>query len=572
MRTKMADEGLRPAALLVLVALVTSFYGASFANDFVYDDYEVVLEHQAPESLRDVAQLFAERHFPELPYYRPVTRTTLLLQKSLHGDRFAGPFHLANALLMGLTAWATYALLRLPVFRIQPLHALWGAALLAVHPVASSCVYPIASGRETLLPTLLGIAAVLGFLHGGRWWFAGGVASFAAALFSKEQAIILPGILLAADLLRVSTNSPRQLRRWLWRYGPLAGVVALYLLVRWQLFEGSELRWAVLDNPSGPLLSFGYAAQTAFVPFAELVYEPPFAVWFSPLRLLTAAIVLGLLITAAIRLERSSRSVVLFWCAWYLLALLPTGNLLEQEARFDERYVFPSLVPLIGLTAMVVSALSDTGWTRRIVGSVGIALVTVAAMISWNRAQYFGDEIAFHTQWVRTNPGAVDAHIHLGLARHRQGRLQEAKEHFEEALGVRPGYHGGHLNLGNLYLEQTRFAEAAEQYRLTIQATPYDGQRAHAHFNLGISLVAQGLLEEAAAAFRDAVRINPELLDARLALGSLLARQGESEAARVQFLFALKSVPAGSPAARDIQDALRRLDRSRSDESSNDKK
>src|SRR5262249_13229965 len=123
-------------ASALLFTSVAAVYAPSYRNGFIYDDTQVIGAQRAPRSAADFARIFAERHFPNLPYYRPITRLTLLGQKTLHGDNPA-PFHLANAVLMGLAAAAAYALLRLPVFRIEPAAALAAAALFALHPLAS---------------------------------------------------------------------------------------------------------------------------------------------------------------------------------------------------------------------------------------------------------------------------------------------------------------------------------------------------------------------------------------------------------------------------------------------------
>ena len=155
-------------ALPWLLALVVfaGYAVASWPNDFIYDDVQVILEQTAPSGIGDVAHYFAEEHFPGLSYYRPVTRSTLLVQKALHGDA-PRPFHLFNAALAGTLFLLTFWLLRRRPFDAAFVPALLGAALFALHPLASSCVYPAASGRETMLPAVLSLAALYTFLQPG---------------------------------------------------------------------------------------------------------------------------------------------------------------------------------------------------------------------------------------------------------------------------------------------------------------------------------------------------------------------------------------------------------------------
>ena len=257
---------------LLLFVVVVGIYLPSVGHGFLYDDYEVILSNAPLRSIEDLGRILTERHFLSLPYYRPVVRSSLLLQRTLHGDQ-PGPFHLFNVFVAGWIALIAYALLRLPVFGLRPRWAFLAAVVFVVHPVASSCVYPIASGRETLLPALFILLALYCFLRAGPWWRVGASASFALALFGKEQAVVTLAIFVLADGLGLTSAAPgRSLRRWLVRYWPEAAIGAVYFSIRHFLFAGGEYRLGDLGQFA---LSYLYALQVVTVPFWELVYEPP---------------------------------------------------------------------------------------------------------------------------------------------------------------------------------------------------------------------------------------------------------------------------------------------------------
>ena len=154
-----------------------ALYAPSFQNGFVYDDQVLIVDAPAPKSASDVLRVFGERHWFNLPYYRPIPRSTLVLQKALHGNA-AAAYHAFNAVLLGIATLLVHALLRLPVFRVAPGPALLATALFAVHPVASSCVYPIASGRETLIPAIFALVALHAFLRPGPGDYATALLAF----------------------------------------------------------------------------------------------------------------------------------------------------------------------------------------------------------------------------------------------------------------------------------------------------------------------------------------------------------------------------------------------------------
>src|SRR5690606_21620362 len=126
-----------------------------------------------------------------------------------------------------------------------------------------------------------------------------------------------------------------------------------------------------------------------------LVYEPEVATWLSPARLALAAAALAALAWAARRSGAPPRRVTLFWVAWFVLAQLPTANLLRQEARFDERYAFLALLALPALAAGVAVPWWRSARGRRAIVAAAGALALALGAISQGRAAAFRDDDAF---------------------------------------------------------------------------------------------------------------------------------------------------------------------------------
>jgi tetratricopeptide (TPR) repeat protein len=537
-------------APVVLAAAVASVYLPSMANALIYDDTLVIETQEAPRSLADFARIFAERHFPNLPYYRPVTRLTLLGQKTLHGDEPA-PYHAFNALLMGLTALAAYGLLRRPVFQLDRWTALAAAAVCTLHPHASWCVYPVSSGRETLLPSAWTLLAVWAFLHSGTRWYALAVAAAAAALLSKEPSVVLPAVFVCADLLGLAPDAPgRDLRRWLVRYAPLAALWGVYFVVRQKLFGGAEYAFGSL---TGPVLAVLYAFQTLVAPFRDLVYEPPTAVWFSPLRLLAAAAAAGGCVWLAVRSRTAFEPATRFWLCWFVLALLPTANLLRQEAPFDERYVFLASLGILAPAARALSATASALGARRAAAAATAVLVLACAAVALHRARFFRDDVAFSRRWLETNPASVNAHFNMAYALARGHDLGGAVEHYREALRIRPDYVLAHNNLGNALSARGETSAAAFELRRALELDP---GYADAHHNLGLLLAGEGKLDEAAREFRAALHARPAFAEAHNNLGNALAGQGKMDEAIAEFAEAVRLRPTYAAAHNNLANAL----------------
>jgi tetratricopeptide (TPR) repeat protein len=535
---------------LLLFAVVTGIYAPSVRNDFIYDDVQIILGHDAPRGLEDWARIFAERHFPNLPYYRPVTRLTLVAQKWMSGD-MPWPFHLANALLMGGAALLGFAILRLPVMGVARGPALAAAALFALHPIASSCVYPISSGRETLLPTVWTLAAVWAFLRGGRGGRAAAMAAFAGALFSKEQGVVAPLLFILGDVLALTPDPPgRSVPAWVRRYWPVPLIAAVFFAIRFALFGGGEF---VAGSSAGPLYSLLYAMESIFAPTVELAYEPTLVVWFSPLRL---AVAVGALVAISLLARRdwaALRRHACFWLGWFLVVLLPTANLLRQEARFDERYVFPASLAVFAMAARIASLHLHTQTARRYLTVAATALVTVCAAISFARGTYFYDDISFSRQWLRTNPDSLNAHYNLGYTLAKQGKTQEAAAEYQAALRIQPDYSLAHCNLANALSGLGRLDEAMAHYR---EAVRLDPDYTDAHLNLGVALGRAHRQQEAIQQFREVLRLNPKSATAHNDIGNALAEQGKYAEASAEFRAALRLNPNLADAHNNLANIL----------------
>ena len=191
----------RPAGPLLPV------YGNSLVNGFVHDDKPVVAENRLIRDPGNLGRIFASgywttREAPVAELYRPLVVASFALNHRIGGP---GPFgfHLVNLLLH---AWVSWLVFRLGKDLAGSRAAAWAAGLLfAIHPVHTEAVAPVV-GRSELLAAGFALWALLLHRRAGtagaprlRLLFAAGACYFASAL-SKENALVLPAILLLADL------------------------------------------------------------------------------------------------------------------------------------------------------------------------------------------------------------------------------------------------------------------------------------------------------------------------------------------------------------------------------------
>lgn len=125
------------------------------------------------------------------------------------------------------------------------------------------------------------------------------------------------------------------------------------------------------------------------------------------------------------------------------------------------------------------------------------------------------------------DPASASANYNLGSTLARQGELELAETHFRTSLASKPNA-ATHTALAIVIGRQGRMDEAATQLAAAIEADPDYGL---AHDQLGAIRMEQDRFEEAAAAYRQVIRVQPSA-DAHEKLADALMRLGREDAAR----------------------------------------
>ena len=230
--------------------------------------------------------------------------------------------------------------------------------------------------------------------------------------------------------------------------------------------------------------------------------------WLFPLGAVTV-----LLALAALRRRLGPAPLVA--ALFYVVTLGPALGFVDV---YPMRYSFVAdhfqYLASIGLITLLVAA--GTVTTERILPTArlplgGVLLASLGVLV-WHQASVYETPEALWRATLAKTPSAWMAHNNLGLLLQGEGRLEEAAEHYHEAVRIRPAYPEALYNLGNVLATEGRLAEAEAQYE---RALALDDGFAAAHNNLGNVLVMEGKVEEGKRHYRQALEINPGYADAR---------------------------------------------------------
>ena len=143
---------------------------------------------------------------------------------------------------------------------------------------------------------------------------------------------------------------------------------------------------------------------------------------------------------------------------------------------------------------------------------------------------------------IRIKPEYADARSNLASVLEGAGRTGEARAEFEEALALRPSDAATRYNYAML-LGRARMYDAAQ--RELEECLRTDGEFREAHQVLGDLLMGKGQAREAAAHFREVLRMKPDSGRAQLGMGVALAALGDKKGAVAYLGKASKDGDAG---------------------------
>lgn len=480
----------RREARVALVVLAIMAMGLVVRNGWSQDDVDLIAANGAIQQASGLLTGFSTPWWPppwELGLYRPLARSFLTLQWTLFQGAPWG-VHLTSLLL--------YIVAVLGVWRLAtdllPAGAAWiAAALFAVHPVHVEAV-ALGVNQGELVVAILATAALRRLLalrrgavgaRSGWGWIA--VMVLAALLF-KEHAVVIPLLLLAADL---SLPLPAGALSWRTRWPGYLGLVVLVTG-----FWG--VRALVLGDLAGAPPASGLVPELVpraltmlgVVPiWARLFFWPAqLQADYAPMEIVpwngwTGAQTLGLLLLLAwigmfVWGWRRSRPVA-FAVLWIGIALIPVSNiLLPTGILAAERVLF---LPSVGVAlllaagaAALVPARSDR--TARLVQVTGGALLLGLGMIRCaTRMPVWHDQGSHIAALYQDAPRSYRSQIAAGTFRYEVlGDRRGGEELLRAAIAIWPTDPWPYQELADRYRLDGICAPAEELYGKAMALAP----------------------------------------------------------------------------------------------------
>jgi len=535
--------------ILLLLSFVT--YANTLPNEFVFDDKPVIVRNPLIQDLRSIPTVFTTPRWidGETHLYRPVTLTSYALNHALGGLDPRG-YHLLNIAVHGLVVICLYALgSRLGLSRTANFLS---AALFAVHPIHTEAVAPIV-GRAELLMSLGTFLALIGYID--SWRYSAGrlycllasTAIFGLALLSKEQAMVLPFLLILYDLSSPRypvTSVRKKWRECLLRYMGYFATLGIVLGIRHSLL-GSALytsrgQIAFLDNPLAHLdwasrlpgaLAVGGRYLGLFLwpehlanDYSYHAIALPSSFW-APSPMVTLLVIGTLIYLAGWSYLRGQRRAF-FAIGFTLATFAPASNiLLPIGTIMGERLFYLPSAGLCLLIAIAFDWLIDryhfVAKRRMATFSILVILVVLGLAIARtmyrNRDWQNGSSLGIST--LATVPNNAKVHMGIGGVHIQNRDFAAALEAYKTAIRIYPDYplHYPRFakNLGSIYLGLGNLAEGILHLKTAVRLRP---DYASAHYNLGYAYLGTRDWAKAAEHFGISLEFEPSRDDAKKGL------------------------------------------------------
>ena len=552
----------RLAFALPPVAGAGLVYLNALHNPFVWDDFHTVADNRSLDTLWNLRGVLLQ------DVSRPLVNLSFAVDRAVWGAAPFG-FHVSSVLLHMLNVLLLFLLVervtedaeqgRAPARPRPEIVAAIAAWLFAVHPMMSEAVGYI-SGRADVLSATFVLAAFLALRQwswdGGRGWLVAGGAACAAALASKETAMVLP-LLLGSYLASAGASLPPEARRRLTRAAVSFGLIiailgglrlGLLLSVEHPGHTGFHWRHVLVDLDVVRLY-----AGLLVTPGGQSVFHPVVSIgslweW----RALAGVLFTAGLVGVAWTLRRRA-GVAGLGILWFLIALVPPAILV----LFDLGHPMAEHRTYLANAGLFMAAGFAVGWLcawvrpgfglRRLVPvALVLAPVTLAGQTLVRNAMWSDPRVL----WLEAVDRAPDIwlpHLLLGEALRDRGMREEAVVAFRNAVRLRPDNADAYLKLGVCLTEIGRLDEAGAVFSDLQRAVPASPVAAE---GLGTIAMLTGRMDQARGYFGEALRVDPGNIAARQSL-ALLSEQEAKPAEALRWCQEIESLAPGTAGAAE---------------------
>jgi Tfp pilus assembly protein PilF len=545
------QKRIRLIIYLGLIAATLVAYEPVRHNDFVnLDDYVYVTKNPNVSGgiTRDsVIWAFTKSYALN---WHPLTWLSHMLDCEIYGLNPLG-HHITNVLIHTANTLLLFLLLS------RMTGAIWRsafvAAAFALHPIHVESVAWVAE-RKDMLSGLFWMLTMLAYVRYAerpniqRYLLV--PAAFVMGLVSKPMVVTLPFVLLLLDWWPLDRLARREndittanLEQQTTAVGfpratllhlviekvPLIVLSAVFSVIT---FVVQKRGGAMASSQIRPLSVRIISAAGCYLNYiVKMAYPKNLAVLY-PLSGISSIDAAALTIMGAavlLVLFRHGRRWLVVGLLWYLGTLLPVSGIVQVGSQImADRYTY---LPSIGV--FIIAAWGATELFAKLphlkpaLAAAGAAALVAMVVVTRIQVSYWRDSPTLFDRTLAITKNNCVIHNAYGSYLCRQGRYDEAIEHFKEGTRMCPEYLPVRQNIYLAFLEQGKFDEVIAWLTLALKERK-DWPNIHEMYNdLGMAYEQKGDLALAEMNYREALTLKPDYVPAQNGLVSVLTKQGK---------------------------------------------
>ncbi len=536
--------------ILVLSSIALLVYANSFAVPFQLDDCAVILQNPLIKNAGAWRQLF---------WFDPtrfLTHLSFALNYSATGFRpffFHGVnliLHVLNAVgvywlsgkIMGLARAHSVFLKERSAPRIN--WPFWAAVLFLCHPVQTESVTYIVQ-RSVLLAAFFYLSSLLIFLRLKKNFHAGvyALAWVLAVLGSMSKPIFLtlPIMILFFEVCFFKVSLANFQREWglYLPYGAVFILIPIFLIIfnfhyaheSFQLSHVLLYGTSAADTPRGSyaLTQLGVLAQYLKLLFWPVGLNVDYGYKISTClvepRTRVGFLIVFFMLALSVALFKRHR-LLSFSIGWFFIVLFVESSFFSLPDVIFEHRLYLAVIGFSLALCYILSALpvaiskfvakNNAGQFYLPVCLSGVVLCF--GILSYERNQLWRDPMALLKDSLAKNPDNARPYQQLGYYYAAQGDWNLAEKEYLSAITLKENYRAAHIGLGQVYIREERFTDAARQFQAVLDKEPDNYE---VNLQLGEVFSKTGQFESASKQFRKAISLQPESAVSYVALGNV---------------------------------------------------
>ncbi|MGD0277968.1 MAG: tetratricopeptide repeat protein [Smithella sp.] len=545
-----------------------------------FDDHVYVLENihiQSGITFDGFRWAFSTKFFG---LWNPLVWLSFMFDYQLHGLN-AGGYHLTNLILHILSALLLFWLFN------RMTGAVWRsafvAAFFALHPLHVESVAWISERKDVLSAFFWMLTLCLYVYYTEKpviKRYLPVLFSFVLALLSKPMVVTLPFVMILLDYwplnrlqsreiaakepenISVAANKGKKKNKenkvalkknissadsrklpetgiagiiplWqLWEKIPFLILSTILVIITLYIPEDQKTSLKALSLSSrlanAPVAFVTYLAKT-FMP-SDMAYYYPFSDQLPVWHVFGAALVI-IVISAAVIVTAKRLPYLFVGWLWYATTILPVIGIIQVSLvmpySMADRYHY---LPSIGLAVMLAWGIplliNSEDIRKKILFPASIAALSIMAVLTWRQCGYWRDSASLFSHALQVTKDNYLAHNSLGSALFKNGKIEEAMYHYNEAIRLNPDGADFYNNRGICYFGLDKPQSAVEDYNKAIILNP---NFADAYYNRGVAYVKLGRQKSAFDDFNEAIRLKPDSADAYNNRAIISLNQGNIE-------------------------------------------